>query len=129
MMAAAQMHREGRLVQSEYGEPYSTGGKEPAPPSAPPQEPEKYFPSDGNRKGGPAMMTQKAKGTQVAENDGIEEHVYKQIEDALYGHATGNLSPAEVHKLMPEGYKVDLRRGGQGPYEVIGPSSIFYVTP
>ena len=56
MMAAAQMHREGRLVQSEYGEPDSTGGKEPTPATPPQEPPRQYFPSDG-RRDKPSMMT------------------------------------------------------------------------
>ena len=44
LMAAAQMHAEGRLVQS--GVPATTQGGAGAPPPPPPQE---YFPSDGNR--------------------------------------------------------------------------------
>lgn len=54
MMAAAQMHREGRLVQSIYGEPDTSKSRDEDTKSPPPEE---YFPSDGNRKG-PAMMTQ-----------------------------------------------------------------------
>ena len=62
MMAAAQMHSEGRLVQSLYGEPDTTGApgtnQKPAdPPSEPPpKEPERYYPSNG-RRDKPAMMT------------------------------------------------------------------------
>ena len=56
MMAAAQMHKEGRLVQSQYSEPDTTGGKPPANQKAPP--PEEYFPSNGQRNG-PAMMAKR----------------------------------------------------------------------
>ena len=62
MMAAAQMHSEGRLVQSLYGEPDTTGApntnqKSTNPPSEPPpKEPERYYPSNG-RRDKPAMMT------------------------------------------------------------------------
>ena len=52
MMAAAQMHKEGRLVQSQYGEPDTTGA--PGGDKTPP--PEEYWPSDG-RRDKPAMMT------------------------------------------------------------------------
>ena len=58
MMAAGQMHKEGRLVQSLYGEPDTTG----APGGDKPTPPEEYWPSDGNRKGGPAMMTERLRG-------------------------------------------------------------------
>lgn len=54
-MAAGQMHLEGRLVQSLYGEPETTkepdGVKEEKTPP-----PEEYYPSNG-RRDKPAMMT------------------------------------------------------------------------
>ena len=52
MMAAAQMHSEGRLVQSQYGEPDTvrdTKVTKPAPP-------EEYTPSNGIQTN-PSMMT------------------------------------------------------------------------
>lgn len=54
LMAAAQMHREGRLVQSLYGEPSTTGGATPSDTKPPPEE---YVPSNGDRHDGPSMMT------------------------------------------------------------------------
>ena len=58
MMAAAQMHSEGRLVKSEYGEPDTTrDGQATTPPQPPPPPPERYRPSDGER--GVSMMAQR----------------------------------------------------------------------
>ena len=48
LMAAAEMHKEGRLVESEYGEPETTRTKPPPAPKA-------YPPSDGSP--GTSMMT------------------------------------------------------------------------
>ena len=53
MMAAAQMHMEGRLVQSQYGEPDTTQSQPPLDKKPPPKE---YLPSSGDRSG-PSMMT------------------------------------------------------------------------
>jgi len=55
-MAAGQMHLEGRLVQSLYGEPNTSDNKEPKPSDPPSEPPRKYFPSDG-RRDKPSMMT------------------------------------------------------------------------
>ncbi len=54
MMAAAQMHSEGRLVQSKYGEPDTTQAPHDLPPKSKP--PLDYAPSNGQQDG-PAMMT------------------------------------------------------------------------
>lgn len=58
MMAAAQMHKEGRLIATgQYGEPdavKSTNDNGTKLDQKP--EPQKYFPSSGDRTG-PAMMT------------------------------------------------------------------------
>ena len=54
MMAAAQMHSEGRLVQGDVDIPATTrGGTRTDTPAEPPH---KYWPSDG-RRDKPAMMT------------------------------------------------------------------------
>ena len=57
MMAAAQMHKEGRLVLGD--DPYipssTKDGKDANPPSAPPEE---YYPSNGQRNA-PAMMAKR----------------------------------------------------------------------
>ena len=56
MGGAGQMHLEGRLVQSLYGEPNTSDNKEPKPSDPPSEPPRKYFPSDG-RRDKPSMMT------------------------------------------------------------------------
>ena len=55
----------------------------------------------------------------------------KEIEDALYGHATGKFNNAQVKKALPNGWSVDLRKGNPyGPYEVLSPEGDYhYIYP
>lgn len=104
MMAAAQMHREGRLVQSQYGEPDTTKGDKPTEPPAQSKQPlpEEYFPSDG-RRDKPAMMTQNDKST------GILGWVQKQL---------GFKTEQERHQEMANEV-MDLLQKTKGPQSVV----------
>lgn len=55
----------------------------------------------------------------------IPDAHYAQIERLLSLHAQGEIAGKEVHAGMPEGYKVDLRKGSYD-YEVMAPDGSFH---
>lgn len=76
----------------------------------------------------PADALKSKEGTRVAGKTPIQPT--RDVEDALYGHATGNMTPAQVRAKMPSGWSVDFRRGGKLGYEVTGPDGfIHYIIP
>ncbi len=54
---------------------------------------------------------------------------YMELENALSKYANGEVKARELHKLMPNGYKANLR-GKYGPFEVLTPDGNYiYVQP
>lgn len=50
----------------------------------------------------------------------LDDSTHAASESLLYRHATGELSPPQIHSQMPKGYAVDLR-GKNGPYQATAP--------